>query len=154
LSIHQLDTQQAADNNRVEYTDLLFPPGKYHVILRDFQTALMFAGKQPKLIMTFVIERGEHQGKPIRAFYNAVRLFGRPQKGGRFKMGQKSDFYREFCGLFDHNGGNARLDRIPMSLFNGRVIEAKVRTVTKARGRELPEAAQYSVIDQLLRVVE
>jgi len=123
-------------------------------MLDYFQTAMMFKAKQPKLILTFtIVEFGEHHGKRIRCFFNVQRVIGKPQKGGRFQVTRKQDFYREYQLLFNRTN-NARLDRLPMSEFHGVTILAQVETVKRARGVELVGGAQYSVIRRLLKVVE
>ena len=129
----------------------LVPPGEYLVMLDWFRTVTMF--KAPKLELVFtIVSHGPHYGTRLSRYYNIDRIIGKPQKGGRFKVGRNRDFTREFCSLFHHTGN--RLDRLPMTRFDGATLKASVVTVKQARGQHIPKALQYSKIDQLIKVVE
>lgn len=128
------------------------PPGKYEVMLDYFETALMFSGKAPKLILTCTITSyGEAFGKRICRYYNVIKLIGPAGRNGKFKANPKGDFLREFLSLFPVRA--SRLDRLPMSHFNGVVMQAKVVTVKRARGRDIPKPLQYSKIENLEKVI-
>ena len=130
---------------------VLVKPGSYHVMLNHYRTALMF--KAPKLELVFaVVSHGEAYGVRLSRFYNIDRFIGKAGKNGKFAVGSNRDFPRELLGLFHHR--SPRRDRYPMSLFNGVTIEAKVVTVKRARNRRIPEALQYSKIEELVRVIE
>ena len=45
-----------------------------------------------------------------------------------------------------------RLDRIPMSNFENVIIEGRVDTVKRSRGKEIPKELQYSVITELRKL--
>jgi len=129
------------------------PPGEYAVQMKRFKTAMMFGGKAPKLVIDFVIvEQGEYFGLVLPKYYNVKRLIGRPQEGGRFKVGATGDFARDYFRLF--YVGDRRLDRLPMSLWEGVTLLAKVSTVKRARDGDIPEALQYSKIERLIKVLE
>ena len=128
------------------------PPREYEVQMKTFKTAMMF-GKASKLIMDFVIvEQCEYFGLVLQKYYNVKRLIGRPQEGGRFKAGATGDFARDYYRLFYI--GDHRLDRLPMSLWEGVTLLAKVSTVKRARDGDIPAALQYSKIERLIKVVE
>ncbi|HJS89377.1 MAG TPA: hypothetical protein VJ738_05365 [Steroidobacteraceae bacterium] len=128
----------------------LVPPGEYDLRFLYHETKRIF--DRPKLFLWFsIITFGDHFEKRIPRYYGATRLIGKPGKGGRFKVGRKGDFLREFMTLFPVNAN--RLDRLPMSRYENVIIVGKVRTVERGRNqRPIPPEAQYSVVDQLLRV--
>ena len=128
------------------------PPGEYAVQMKTYKTAMMF-GKASKLIIDFVIvEQCDYFGLVLPKYYNVKRLIGRPQEGGRFKVGATGDFARDYFGLLDIGG--RRLDRLPMSAMEGITFLAKISTVKRARDRDIPEALQYSKVERLIKVVE
>jgi len=130
----------------------LVRPGFHQVELHHFETSMMFRGKAPKLVLWFTITSiGADHGKCIPRYYNVTRVIGKSQKGGRFKVGKKSDFLREYFTLFHLDGG--RLDRLPMTRFEGVTIQAEIQTVTNARGRAIPKPLQYSKVSRLIKVV-
>src|SRR5690348_9034146 len=105
----------------------LVSPGQYELCFDRSETAILF-GRAPKLVLWFrVITFGDHFGVLIPRYYNVTKLVGRAQKYGRFKVGAKSDFLREYARLFSTP---ARLDRIPMSAFEKVTLIGTVRTVT------------------------
>ena len=128
------------------------PPGEYAVQMKTFKTAMMF-GKASKLIIDFVIvEQCDYFGLVLPKYYNVKRLIGRPQEGGRFKVGATGDFARDYFRLLQV--GHRRLDRLPMSVMEGVTFLAKVSTVKRARDGDIPEALQYSKIERLIKVLE
>lgn len=130
----------------------LVPPGEYEFKFQYFETKRVF--DRPKLFLWFsVLTFGDYFEKRIPRYYGATRLIGKPQRGGRFKVGWKSDFRREFCRLFPISVN--RLDRLPMTHFERVILIGRVRTVERAYNqRPIPPEAQYSVIDELLKVKE
>jgi len=129
----------------------LIKPGIYDLVLVDFRTAMMFMGKAPKLIMDFrIVTFGDAFEAVVSRYYNVLRVIGKPENQGRFKASKKGDFLREYMTLF--TGIVDRLDRIPMSNFENVIIEGKVKTVKRSRGRDIPKELQYSKISELRRV--
>lgn len=133
---------------------LLVTPGSYDLRFDYYETSILF-GKAAKLTLWFtVIEVGHEQfgqGRLPR-YFNIVKPIGRRGRDGRFKVGPKSDFIREYARLF---GAPARLDRIPMSEFERHIIRGKVRTVMHGSDqRPIPEGLRYSVIDELVEVLQ
>jgi hypothetical protein len=133
----------------------LIEPGKYDLVLVDYETCLMF-GKAQKLKMNFrVVTLGEHNGLVIPRYYNIKRIIGKPAKSGSFQIARGSDFLLEFMTLFEHLGQPKRLDRLPMTNFSKHIIVGKVRTVERNYSqRKLPGSLQYSVVEELLHIKE
>jgi hypothetical protein len=128
----------------------LVPPGMYDLRFEYHETKRIF--DRPKVFLWFsIVTFGDHFEKRVPRYYGATRLIGTKGKNGRFKVGHKSDFVREFKSLF--SGNNNRLDRLPMSRFENVMIVGRVRTVERGfNQRPIPADAQYSVIDQLLEL--
>lgn len=136
------------------------PPGDYLVRFDWHETCVLF-GKAAKIRMHFtVITPGEFfDSVKLSMFYNAAKLIGDKGRNGRFRVGWKSQFLRDFCRLFATSARFdkivQRLDRFPMSLYREHIFLARVRTVTTgADQKPIPEPLQYSVISELLGVVE
>jgi hypothetical protein len=129
----------------------LVKPGEYQLRFDYFETAIMF-GRAPKLVLKFtIISLGDYFDRvKLSRFYNVTKLLERPQKYGRFKVGRLGAFTREYGRLF-HSPN--RLDRMAMSEFERHIIVGRARTVTEgADQKRIPEAMQYSVLDELLRI--
>ena len=123
------------------------PAGEYLVALDHYKTQMMF-GRQPKLIMGFKIADGEHMGILVPKFYNVRKLKSKAGPRGRFEVGRQSDYLYDYARL---HGLPGRLDRLPMKPWRNSLIRARVVTVKTGRGgRELPDALQYSKIDQFV----
>ena len=133
----------------------LIKPQKYDLSFEYYETAKLFGGKAFKLVLWFkVITLGEYFDVRLPRYYNVKRIMGNPQKYGNFKIGAKCDFLREYANLFGLPV-SGRLDRIPMSKFEGAIIEGKVRTVKHGINQHsIHEALQYSVIAELVKVKE
>ncbi len=130
----------------------LVKPGVYSLAFVDFKTAMMFMGKAPKLVMTFrIVTMGEFFDVELNRYYNVQRIFGKPQRHGRFKPSSRGAFLREYMTLF--TGQITRRDRIPMSNFENVLIEGKVETVNRSQGKDIPKELQYSVIKELRNVL-
>ena len=123
------------------------PAGDYEVTYLRHETRFVHS---KKLIVTFVIVDGEYNGLTLPRYYNVQDFLGDVGEGGKFRVGLKSHFYREYLSLFDPD--SVRPDRMAMSRFKDEYQWAKVRVVAQAGGIELPQAAQYSVIDRLIAV--
>lgn len=128
-------------------------PGLYDFVFASYQTALMFKGRAPKLIINFKIADPTNEAfeSVLPRYYNVRKLIGPAGKGGRFQASPKGDFAREFFRLFPGDG--RRLDRIPMSKFKGAMIEGRVKTVDEVNGDAIPGQLQYSVIAELRKVL-
>lgn len=131
----------------------LVPPGEYEMAFLDFETRMMFQ-RAPKIILWFsVTEPGPAFGAKLARYYNAKRLMGKHGRHGAFSVGFKSDFLREYALVF--NTAPPRLDRIPMSCWQSRVVRALVETVTTdSRQRRIPEPVRYSVVKEIRGLVQ
>jgi hypothetical protein len=130
----------------------LVEPGTYDLAFIRFETAFMFR-HAPKVVLWFcIVTMGPAFGAEVPRFYNVKRIIGKPQKGGRFNVGRRSDFVREFTNLF--HLPDKRLDRLPVeSNFRNAIVSGEVKTVTRDfQQRELAEPIQYSVVKQLLKI--
>jgi len=129
----------------------LVKPGKYELAFVSYSTAMMF-GRAPKICLSFrIISLGEFNGVIINCYYNAAKLKGKPGKNGKFCVGWKSNFLRDFANLF--NCLPDRRDRVPMSKFQDVIIIGKIITVTKTFDqKEIHPLLQYSVINELVGV--
>ena len=128
----------------------LVKPGVYDLRYDFHETAVMF-GRAPKLVLRFtIIEMGTEYFDTVQLpkSYNASKLMERPKKFGRFKVGFKSEFLRDYVRMFSMP---VRLDRIPMSAFERVIVRGKVRVVTHGSDqRPIPDGLKYSVIDELV----
>jgi hypothetical protein len=130
----------------------LIPEGIYDLSYCDYSTCLML-GKNPKVVINFqIMDFGDQFLKIIPKYYGVKKLSGKPRKNGGFMVGRKSKFLRDFLTLFPGQSVK-RVDRIPMSRFQGVIIKGKVKTVVKGFDqRKIPEPLQYSVIEDLLKI--
>lgn len=129
----------------------LVPEGEYQLRFDYWETAIMF-GRAPKLILKFtIITMGEYfDCVQLNRYHNVRRLIGKPQKYGRFQVGPRSDFVREYGNLFAST--LKRLDRAPMSEFGKHIIVGRARTVKFGSNQKgLTALAQYSVISELMK---
>ena len=129
-------------------------PGVYDLAFLDCETVRLYGGRAQKLVLRFrVVTLGKFFGTILPRYYN-VTIKGKAQKYGQFTVGWKSDFIREYVGLF--GGAPKRKDRIPMSVFEKVIISGAVRRVTRSGTdhRVIPKDLQYSVIRELLKVKE
>lgn len=131
---------------------VLVPPGEYDLAFVAFETKAMFR-KSAKVILRFKIASpGAGFGRQVERYYNATKLTGKAGRGGCFKIGARSDLLLEYVNLFCERP--PRLDRIPMSRFDNRIIRARLRTVSADhRQRKLHELLNYSVVAELLEVL-
>ena len=120
----------------------LLPPGNYTVAFIQAQKRWLW-GKRLKLFMTFeIVYPLEHAG---------IRLFmccNVPEKK-KWTIGFK--FFR--CWTLAAGHRPARRDRLSTSVFRGKYFLGRVRTVERsAKDTERPEAARYSILDELLLI--
>lgn len=135
------------------YLPPLLPIGDYQMVYQGHETGMLF-GRKPKLMVHLkIVEPGEAFESTVTRYYNITRVIGRLGRHGRFKVAPHGDFLFEYVQLF----GTAvrRLDRIPMSAFENKILLGRVATVLSNRNqRQLPEPLRYSVVRELLKVVQ
>lgn len=131
----------------------LIKPGEYEVVLVQYRTG-MFFGRAPKLVLSFqIIQPGEGFEAVLDRYYNVQRIIGKPGRNGAFKVGKRSDFLRDLCTVFP-SVNVRRLDRIPMSCFDGVIIKARVDTVTHdTKQAFIPKPLQYSKVSKLVGLI-
>ncbi len=145
-TVHHID--EACGSFGITGAELpLIVPGIYSVVYQSHATANMFG--KPRIIVRFAIAEGQYKGKVLERFYLATRLIGQAGKKGKFSVTKRSSFIRDYVRVTSHMPG--RLDRIPMRMLRGRLIKARVGTVSKDRDGDLiPEALEYSKVSKLL----
>lgn len=130
----------------------LVTPGTYNLMYELDETILLGKGRAPKLVTWFrITSHGEFLGVRLPRYYNVISLEGKPRRHGGFKVGWKSGFMRDFATVFESLP--SRMNRIPMSKFEGVEIRGRVKTVVSGWDRKdgpLPVALHYSVIEKLL----
>ncbi len=131
--------------------DGAIPPGEYRLKYLGYRTTVSWG--VPRVVVRFsVLDYGEYFEHELERWYRVKRLRGKPGKRGNYDVGRRSDLYREYTRLL---GEPTRGDRLSFVALKHKVVVAKVRTVTHDRKQQpLPEDAQYSVIDELLRTQE
>jgi hypothetical protein len=127
----------------------LIPPGRYQATLIYWETRVYLTA--PKVYLWFRLqEPGEHLGKEIYRPYSVKELIGKPGRNGKFRLGHRQDMYKTLCRVLDHV---SRPDRISLRELQRKVLLISVRTVVKDyKGRALPRASQYSVVDDVIDV--
>lgn len=123
------------------------PPGEYDAIFLRHETAMIF--KSPKVFFWFrIVSPGAAFELEMYRPYRVAALVSKAGRGGKFKLKAGSDLAGM---LFRVNGVTRRLDRISPASLKGAVLRVRVRTVTHNHRKEpIPEALQYSVIDDVL----
>lgn len=121
------------------------PAGTYQAYYLHHKTAFMF--NSGKVFVHFRIYGGEYDGTRLYRAYRVKAIKGRPRKFGSFKLGHTHELYRQFVRM---SGTKERADRISLSRLKSCLLRVSVRTVTKdSKQRDLPEALQYSVVDEM-----
>lgn len=131
-----------------EAKPLHVPDGVYTAVCAGHRTGIYFA-RSPKLELIFELVDARYLGRQISRYYNVRRLVGRHGKNGDFKVkGWRSDFIREHALCF---GVPLRLDRIPMTKYQGAVMRCRIKTVKRDwRQREMVTGLEYSVVTEIL----
>ena len=127
-------------------------PGTYEAAFDTWQTVALFGGKSKKLILWFTLLSPGVMGTRLPRYYNIMALNGQPRARGRFRVGRKSDFLRDYCRLFGEPG---RYDRISVSKFQNQRFRVGVRTVERGGNQaSIPDCLRYSVIGEIKAVQE
>lgn len=122
--------------------------GLYELAYSHYETATLFNGRRPKLIVWFRIATTLNVLLP--RYYNVKALVGKPGRDGRFKTGWRTDLVREYTNLL---GAPQRLDRIYWRQLESCIVTGRVRTVdTDFRQRKIHRDLRYSVIAELVSV--
>lgn len=126
----------------------LIEPGRYLLSFIRYETCRQFKGSKVTLWFK-VVSPGPEFGAEVARHYNATWVAGAGRrKGGRFKFGPCSAFFREYCAVFLRP---VRRDRVSMDRFRNAVILGEIGTVTSGHDQtEIPEAARYSVVRRLI----
>ena len=127
----------------------LIQPGEYTFQYVSHSTWMMF-GRRPKLVIEFSIVNDDgYSGIKLNKYYNVKNLKGKHGRNGNITITRALNFTRDYYRIFPGNPPK-RLDRIPMSRFEGVEVLGKVITVTRGYDqKEIPEPLQYSVITEI-----
>ena len=129
----------------------LLAPGEYELMFIGHVTGVKFVSKLSVQMDFKVLTPGRGFDCVLSGYYNAVQLGKKRGKNGSFKVGTKSDLFREFHAVIP---GKHRSDRLPMSRLNHIVIVGEVATVTHDRRQQpLTENCQYSKVARMLRPI-
>jgi len=111
--------------------------------------------KALKAYLRFRIAEGEHAGKVVFRAYNvAGRIIpGKgPGTGPRPKLKRTGDLFKMLCRVL-HLPANAKPHRVGMRELQGRLCKIVTRTVVRDyKQRVLPDAARYSVVEDVIAV--
>lgn len=128
----------------------LVPPGTYVVRFLYWETALVRQfGGSARVFLHFEVLEGDYYEVQLFASYPIRSLSGKPQRRGGFKLGRGSELLRQLGML----GMLRRGDRPSLEPLRKVILQVSVRTVRRnSHNRELPEALQYSVVSEMLKV--
>lgn len=127
----------------------LLPPGEYQAYYTQHETAIVF--HSAKVFVHFRVHGGDYDRVKLYRAYRVHSLKGKPRKGGSIRLRHSHELFRQFVRLTP--SGRERPDRISLGRLRGCLLRISVRTVKKdSRQRALPEALQYSVVDEIIAV--
>ena len=106
-------------------------------------------GGAPKVYLNLrLLDAGAHTDKELFRAYRVLRVIDRQ----RFIMGRRSDLLKMYARVMEVPDHRQRLDRISLRALRGMLLIIRTRTIDHdSKGRELPEALRYSVVDDILR---
>lgn len=126
------------------------PDGKYSAELIGSE-AFWYRGRQPRVVLWFVIIDGDHKGARMAAYYNVKHLHGRysgRSRNPRFVVGWRANLTAHLSLLFPEKYSIGNLPEvIPETEMIGRAILIETRTNAKTHdGACRSEAFHYSVV--------
>lgn len=127
--------------------DPLIPEGTYEGVGRDTRIKRIFGTTKLYLKIEVLVPDRDHPDGVRRVVL--PRHYGvRARPGGRYSVGSKSDYAREFALVTGRR--LTRPDRLEPAVFRNTLLEVVVRTVRRDfRQRRLSPAAYYSVVDYI-----
>jgi hypothetical protein len=129
----------------------LIEPGEYLVRYGYHETNKSAFGGKPKVYLNFIIVSKCYFGLEIFGAYNVKEITGNGSRNGGFKLTRRQELTRQIMSV----APQLRLDRITMAHLKDQIIRVSVRTVdTDYKKRPLPISMQYSVVDEMLAIVE
>ena len=139
-----LETAQDTPGGESNPYETLVPDGEYEVAFRRAEKFRYRGGRQVWAIHMAIVSQGEHLGKPILFFLNAVPKGKKPTPGWRLVS-----TYEQATGLRPPK----HLWRLhPKEFLEGCIFEASVKAGDRdSDGAERPKAARYSKV-RFLRV--
>ncbi len=129
----------------------LIEPGEYTVVYKHHETNTSAFGGKPKVYLNFLIVEPGLFGEEIYGAYNVKGLVGPPKKNGRFKLTRRQDLTFQLANVLP----DLRLDRVSLKPLIDKTVKVSVRSVVKDyKQRNIPPTLQYSVVDQILGIVD
>jgi hypothetical protein len=130
---------------------ILIEPGIYAAVLTHHETNNVAFGGQPKVYLRFVLLDPGVMGVKLYAAFNVKAITGKPRLNGGIKLSHRQELTFQLARLQP----NVRLDRLSLKPLHNKEIKIKVRTVTTdSRQRPLPSSLQYSVVSELISLME
>ncbi len=152
MTDHLQDGIDEADDGIVEEDHPCIPDGIYTVTYLFHETVL-FKGEMKVVVHLSIVDDEDWSGFIVCRYYNVRGHLGRLGRNGRFRAGKNSDLVREVRGLIEDQP--RRLDRISLRRLKGHGIKARTRTVKGGWNRkQLPKSCWYSVVDELIELVD
>jgi hypothetical protein len=129
----------------------LVPDAEYEALCLGHDTAMV--SRVPKVFLRFrIITMGEHHGKELYRAFRVKALRGRPGRGGSFGVKSSHEVFRMICRVLQLR---TRPDQISLRALKGNVFRITTRTVkVDSSQRELPDCLRYSVVDEVLELLE
>jgi hypothetical protein len=128
----------------------IVPDGTYDAKFIGHDTMLLF--RQPKVFLRFaIVQHGEFfdQGIWLPRPYRVRRVAKPVGANGKFVLDGGGDLYRMLLQVLDVR---LRKDRISLHALKHLPLRISTRTVIVDRkGKPLPEAARYSVVEDIMR---
>ena len=129
----------------------LIEPGEYTAVFRYHETNKSAFGGKPKVYLNFLIIDPGLFGEEIYGAYNVKALIGPPKRNGRFKLTRRHDLTFQLASVLPE----FRLDRVSLKPLLNKTVRVAVRSVVRDyKQRTIPLPLQYSVVDQILYIVD
>ena len=119
------------------------------VFLHHETAALHMYNGSPRVFLHFsIVDPGAAFGVELYRAYRVRALMSKPGRNGKFKVYKRSEL---LLMLMQLQWYRIRPDRVSLEILRGCVLRVTTRTiVTDYKGRELPEALRYSVVDTVV----
>ena len=130
------------------------PDGKYSAKLIGSE-GFWYRGRQPRVVLWFIIDEGDYKGARVAAYYNVRQLQGHysgRRRNPRFSVGWRSNLIAQLSMLFTEKYSISNLPEIiPEAEMIGRPVLIETRTNAKTHdGTQRSEAFHYSVVKSIL----
>lgn len=129
----------------------LLPDGIYEAVFEGHETSKVF--NSDKVFLRFrIVEFGDHFGERLYRAYRVKSLKSKPGRKGSYTLNKRSELLLMLVRVL---GLNPRKDRPSLLGLKNRVLKIRTRTVkTDSKQRPLPECLWYSVVDDVVSIVD